>query len=314
MKKILITGGAGFIGSHLCERLLDEGRAEVICLDNLFTGRKANIEHLTDRYNFRFIERDVTEPVIMDVDEIYHLACPASPKHYQKDPIKTAKTNFLGALNMLELAKSKGARFLLASTSEIYGNPEIHPQTEAYWGNVNPVGVRSCYDEGKRIAETLTMDFHRLHKLPVKIVRIFNTYGPRMQRDDGRVVSNFIVQGLLGEPLSIYGKGHQSRSFCYVEDMVEGLFRMMNHTQFIGPVNIGNSEEFTISDFADTVERLIGRPCQKLFKPLPEDDPQRRKPDIRLVLELIDWRPRISLEEGLKRTVAYFKKELSMGK
>lgn len=305
--RILVTGGAGFIGSHLCEKLLEQGN-EVICLDNLLTGRKDNIRHLIKHPYFEFIRRDVLEPTYVVCDQIYNLACPASPIHYQHDPIKTAKTSVIGALHMLGIAKRCNARILQASTSEVYGDPAIHPQTEDYWGNVNPHGVRSCYDEGKRMAETLFFDYHRQHGLDIKVVRIFNTYGPRMRPDDGRVVSNFIVQALKGEDITIYGSGEQTRSFCYVDDLVDGLIRMMNSREgFTGPVNLGNPGEFTMLDLAELVLQTTGSKSKLIHMPLPEDDPAQRKPDIRLAEKELDWRPTIALKEGLESTIQYFR-------
>lgn len=305
-KRILITGGAGFIGSHLCERLLKEGH-EVICMDNFFTGSKQNIRHLMDHPGFEVIRHDVTVPALMEVDEIYNLACPASPPHYQFDPIHTVKTSVLGALNMLGLAKRCKARILQASTSEVYGDPAIHPQPETYWGNVNPVGIRSCYDEGKRCAETLFMDYHRVHGVDVRVIRIFNTYGPRMNPNDGRVVSNFIVQALQGEDITIYGTGQQTRSFQYVDDLVEGMVRMMAAENFCGPVNLGNPGEFTMLELAEKVIRMTGSSSKLAFRPLPQDDPAQRKPDILLAAEKLGWKPAIPLEEGLEKTISYFR-------
>ncbi|MBE5033702.1 UDP-glucuronic acid decarboxylase family protein [Gallalistipes aquisgranensis] len=307
MSRILITGGAGFIGSHLCERLLREGN-DVICLDNYFTGSKDNIRHLMDDHHFELVRHDVTTPYHAEVDEIYNLACPASPVHYQYNPIKTTKTSVLGAMNMLGLAKRTRAKILQASTSEVYGDPAVHPQVESYWGNVNPIGIRSCYDEGKRCAETLFMDYHRQNGVRIKIVRIFNTYGPRMNPDDGRVVSNFIVQALRGEEITIYGDGSQTRSFQYVDDLVEAMVRMMaTGDDFTGPVNTGNPGEFTMLELAEMVIRLTGSKSRLVFRPLPSDDPRQRKPDIALAREKLGgWEPRIGLEEGLKKTIAYF--------
>jgi UDP-glucuronate decarboxylase len=307
MKRILITGGAGFIGSHLCERLLGEGN-EVICLDNFFTGRKENIYHLLDNHRFELIRHDVTEPIFLEVDQIYNLACPASPVHYQFNPVKTVKTSVMGAINMLGLAKRVKARIFQASTSEVYGDPEIHPQTEDYWGNVNPIGLRSCYDEGKRIAETLFMDYHRQNNVDTRIVRIFNTYGPKMLENDGRVVSNFIVQALRGEDLTIYGTGEQTRSFCYVDDLVEGFIRLMNTEaeDIHMPVNIGNPGEFTMNELAQEVARAIGKDIKITHLPLPQDDPKQRQPNITRAKNLLGWEPTIPLAEGLKKTVAYF--------
>lgn len=305
-KRILITGGAGFIGSHLCERLLKDGH-EVICLDNYFTGSKQNILHLMDHPHFEAVRHDVTVPCVMEVDEIYNLACPASPVHYQFDPIHTVKTSVLGALNMLGLAKRCKARILQASTSEVYGDPSVHPQPETYWGNVNPVGVRSCYDEGKRCAETLFMDYRRTQDVDVRIIRIFNTYGPRMNPNDGRVVSNFIVQALKGEDITIYGNGTQTRSFQYVDDLVEGMVRMMAVENFSGPVNLGNPEEFTMVELAEKIIEMTGSSAKTVFRPLPLDDPAQRKPDIRLANEKLGWQPSIPLEKGLEKTIAYFR-------
>jgi len=308
MKKILITGGAGFIGSHLCERLLNEGN-EVICLDNYFTGSKENIIHLLKNPFFELIRHDVTMPYFVEVDEIYNLACPASPIHYQYNPIKTIKTSVMGAINMLGLAKRINAKILQASTSEVYGDPLVHPQTEDYWGNVNPIGSRSCYDEGKRCAESLFMNYHHQNDVKIKIARIFNTYGPRMNKNDGRVVSNFIVQALNGEEITIYGDGKQTRSFQYVDDLVEGLIRLMNSEEsFIGPVNIGNPDEFTMIELAENVLKLTDSKSKLTFHPLPEDDPMQRKPNISLAKEkLNNWEPKIKLNEGLMRTIDYFK-------
>ncbi len=309
MKRILVSGGAGFIGSHLCTRLTEEGQG-VICLDNLFTGSKRNIAHLEGKDNFKFIHHDVEFPYMMDeVDEIYNLACPASPIHYQYDAIKTIKTSVLGAINMLGLAKRTNARILQASTSEVYGDPAVHPQLETYWGNVNPVGIRSCYDEGKRCAETLFMDYYRQNGVRIKIIRIFNTYGPNMLPDDGRVVSNFIVQALKNEDITIYGSGEQTRSFQYIDDLIEGMVRMMRTEEdFIGPVNIGNPHEFSILSLAEKVLRLTGSKSKLVFKPLPHDDPKQRQPDITLAKSKLDWRPVIELDEGLERTIEYFKR------
>lgn len=307
MKRILITGGAGFIGSHLVERLLNEGN-EVLCLDNFFTGSKENIVHLMDHKYLEVIRHDVIEPILLEVDEIYNLACPASPVHYQYNPVKTVKTNVMGMINMLGLAKRTRAKIFQASTSEVYGDPEQHPQTESYWGHVNPIGIRSCYDEGKRIAETLCMDYHRQNGVRVKIVRIFNTYGPRMAINDGRVVSNFIVQALQNKPITVYGEGQQTRSFCYVDDLVEGFVRMMNNTpeDFTGPINLGNPGEFTIMELAEKVIALTGSSSKIERLPLPPDDPTQRRPDISVAKAQLDWEPTIMLEEGLKKTIAYF--------
>jgi len=307
-KKILITGGAGFIGSHLSKRFLDEGH-EVLCVDNLFTGNKDNIIPLLDNPRFEFMRHDVTFPLYVEVDEIYNLACPASPVHYQFDPVQTTKTSVHGAINMLGLAKRTKARILQASTSEIYGDPEVHPQPESCWGKVNPIGIRSCYDEGKRCAETLFFDYYRQHNLPIRVVRIFNTYGPNMHPSDGRVVSNFIVQALKNEDITIYGDGSQTRSFQYVDDLVEGMKRMMeNEKEFIGPVNIGNPHEFTMKQLAEKILELIPESTSSIvYKPLPQDDPKQRKPDISLAKEKLDWEPKIELEEGLKKTIEYFR-------
>lgn len=305
--RILVTGGAGFIGSHLCERLLNEGN-EVICLDNFFTGRRENIAPLLDNHQFELIRHDVTEPILLEVDQIYNLACPASPIHYQYNPVKTVKTSVMGAINMLGMAKRVRARIFQASTSEVYGDPEIHPQTENYWGNVNPIGLRSCYDEGKRIAETLFMDYHRQNGVDTRIVRIFNTYGPRMREDDGRVVSNFIVQALRGEDLTIYGTGEQTRSFCYVDDLVEGFIRLMNTEgdDMHLPVNIGNPGEFTMNELAAEVGKAIGKEINIKNMPLPQDDPKQRQPNIERAKNLLGWSPTVPLAEGLQKTVAYF--------
>lgn len=309
----LVTGGAGFIGSHLCERLLDRGE-QVLCLDNFFTGRKLNIEHLLGLPRFELIRHDVIEPILVEVDRIYNLACPASPIHYQYNPVKTIKTNVMGALNMLGLAKRVKARILQASTSEVYGDPLVHPQPESYWGNVNTVGIRSCYDEGKRVAETLFFDYHRQNGVDIRVVRIFNTYGPRMLVNDGRVVSNFIVQALRGEPLTVYGDGGQTRSFCYVSDLVEGMIRTMDTDDFTGPVNLGNPGEFTIRELADQVIALTGSTSQIETRPLPSDDPVRRRPDIALAKEALDWAPTVPLSDGLPRTIDYFAGVLKNGR
>ena len=309
MKKILVTGGAGFIGSHLCDRLLREGN-DVICLDNYFTGSKDNIRHLLGNDHFELVRHDVINPYHAEVDEIYNLACPASPPHYQYNPIKTIKTSVMGAINMLGLAKRTRAKILQASTSEVYGDPAIHPQVESYWGNVNPIGIRSCYDEGKRCAETLFMDYHRQNGVRIKIIRIFNTYGPRMNPNDGRVVSNFIVQALKGEDITIYGDGTQTRSFQYVDDLIEVMIRMMaTRDDFIGPVNTGNPGEFTMLELAQKIIELTGSRSKIVYRPLPGDDPKQRKPDITLAKETLDWEPKIRLEEGLKRTIAYFEEK-----
>ena len=305
-KRILVTGGAGFLGSHLCERLLKEGH-EVLCLDNFYTGRRSNIAHLMSNPYFEVIRHDICFPLYVEVDEIYNLACPASPIHYQFDPVQTTKTSVHGAINMLGLAKRVKAKILQASTSEVYGDPKVHPQDEAYWGNVNPVGTRSCYDEGKRCAETLFFDYHRQHKLKIKVARIFNTYGPRMHPNDGRVVSNFIVQALKGEDITVYGDGKQTRSFCYVDDLIEGLIRLMNSLDDItGPVNLGNPCEFTILELAETVIKLIGSKSKVIFNPLPQDDPIQRKPNIFRARTVLDWDPKVVLEAGLRKTVEYF--------
>lgn len=310
MNRILVTGGAGFLGSHLCERLLQDGN-DVICVDNLYTGSKDNIRHLMANPYFEFIRHDVTEPLYVEVDQIYNLACPASPVHYQANPVKTTKTSVYGALNMLGLAKRVGARILQASTSEVYGDPEIHPQPESYRGCVNPIGIRSCYDEGKRVAETLFFDYRRMHDLEIKVMRIFNTYGPRMNPSDGRVVSNFIVQALRGEDITVYGDGSQTRSFCYVDDLIEGMVRLMaSPAEFTGPCNIGNPGEFTILQLAQKVIEFTGSSSQIIYKPLPSDDPLQRKPVIKLAKEQLDWEPHIGLDEGLKKTIEYFKRVL----
>jgi UDP-glucuronate decarboxylase len=308
--RILVTGGAGFLGSHLCERLLREGH-EVICLDNFFTGRRKNIHAYLADPNFELLRHDVVEPLLLEVDRIYHLACPASPVHYQYNPVKTIKTNVLGTHNMLGLAKRTRARFLLASTSEVYGDPKVHPQTEDYWGNVNPIGIRSCYDEGKRVAETFTMDYHRQNRVDIRIVRIFNTYGPRMLPDDGRVVSNFIVQALKGEDITVYGDGSQTRSFCYVDDLIDGMVRMMGSENFTGPVNLGNPEEFTILALAKKIIAMTESRSKIVFKPLPSDDPIQRQPDIGLAKQKLGWQPKVSVDEGFKTTIDYFRKELA---
>lgn len=310
MKRILVTGGAGFIGSHLCKRLVDEGN-DVICVDSLFTGSKQNIQELMGRPNFEFLRHDVTQPLYVETDQIYNLACPASPPHYQYDPIHTAKTSVLGAINLLGLAKRTHARILQASTSEVYGDPEVHPQPESYRGCVNPIGIRSCYDEGKRMAETLFFDYHRQHGVDIKVVRIFNTYGPNMNPNDGRVVSNFIVQALKGEDLTVYGDGSQTRSFCYVDDLVEGMVRMMNSREgFAGPVNLGNPGEFTMLELAEKVLALSGSKSKIVHHPLPQDDPTQRRPVIELAKQELGWEPKIMLDEGLKKTVGYFEGEL----
>ena len=307
MKRILVTGGAGFLGSHLCERLVKEGN-DVICLDNYFTGSKDNIRHLLQYDNFELVRHDVTSPYYAEVDEIYNLACPASPPHYQYNAIKTMKTSIYGAMNMLGLAKRTKAKILQASTSEVYGDPAIHPQVESYWGNVNPIGIRSCYDEGKRAAETLFMDYHRQNKVDIKIIRIFNTYGPRMRPDDGRVVSNFIMQALKGEDITIYGDGMQTRSFQYVDDLIEGMVRMMASENFTGPVNLGNPGEFTMIELAEIILKMTNSKSKIIFTPLPSDDPKQRKPNITLAKEKLNgWEPKVRLEEGLIETIKYFK-------
>lgn len=307
-KKILVTGGAGFLGSHLCERLLDAGN-NVLCVDNFFTGSKANIAHLIDNPYFQLMQHDVIMPLYVEVDQIYNLACPASPVHYQFDPVQTTKTSVHGAINMLGLAKRVKARIFQASTSEVYGDPEVHPQIETYWGRVNSIGLRSCYDEGKRCAETLFFDYWRQHQVQIKVARIFNTYGPRMHPNDGRVVSNFIVQALKGEDITIYGSGQQTRSFCYVDDLIEVILRFMaSDAEFTGPVNIGNPGEFTMLDLAEKIISLTGSRSKLVFKPLPSDDPKQRQPDIELAQQMLDWQPKVSLEDGLKETIAYFSK------
>jgi UDP-glucuronate decarboxylase len=308
--KVLVTGGAGFLGSHLCERLIEQGH-DVLCVDNYFTGSRANIAHLIGNPRFEMMRHDVTFPLYVEVDRIYNLACPASPIHYQLDPVQTTKTSVHGAINMLGLAKRVKAKILQASTSEVYGDPEVHPQTEAYWGRVNPVGLRSCYDEGKRCAETLFFDYWRRHGLRIKVVRIFNTYGPRMHPNDGRVVSNFIVQALKGDDITIYGDGNQSRSFCYVDDLIEAMIRTMNTPDdFTGPINIGNPHEFTIRELAEEVIAMTGSRSRLVFMPLPSDDPRQRQPDISLARTVLDWTPRIELRSGLERTIAYFRGEM----
>ena len=304
--RILVTGGAGFLGSHLCDRLIKDGQ-EVICLDNLFTGRKQNISHLLSKPRFEFLRHDVIDPFKVEVDQIYNLACPASPPQYQYNPIKTVKTSVMGAINCLGLAKRLKARVLQASTSEVYGDPQVNPQPETYWGNVNPVGRRSCYDEGKRCAETLFFDYHRENKVDIRVIRIFNTYGPRMHESDGRVVSNFIVQALKGEDITVYGDGSQTRSFCYVDDLIEGMVRFMGQTETVGPLNLGNPGEFTILQLAELTIRLVGGKSRIVHKPLPSDDPKQRRPDIALARRHLKWEPHVSLEEGLKRTIAYFR-------
>ncbi|MBU4012293.1 MAG: SDR family oxidoreductase [Proteobacteria bacterium] len=310
-KRILITGGAGFLGSHLCERLISKG-SEIICVDNCFTGTRKNMANLLNNPNFEFIRHDITFPLYIEADEIYNLACPASPIHYQFDPVQTTKTSVHGAINMLGLAKRVKAKILQASTSEVYGDPEIHPQPESYWGKVNPIGPRSCYDEGKRCAETLFFDYHRQHGLKIKVVRIFNTYGPRMHPNDGRVVSNFIVQALSNKDITVFGDGSQTRSFCYVDDLITGLIKMMNSPdEFVGPVNLGNPDEFSVLELAKKITELTGSKSKIVFRPLPQDDPLQRQPDISMAKEKLDWQPVIKLDEGLKKTVEYFDKILT---
>ena len=304
--RILVTGGAGFLGSHLCDRLIKDGN-EVVCLDNLFTGRKLNIAHLLDNPNFEFVRHDIIDPFKYEVDQIYNLACPASPPHYQYNPIKTIKTSVMGAINCLGLAKRLKARVFQASTSEVYGDPQVHPQPESYWGHVNPIGKRSCYDEGKRCAETLFFDYHRENKVDIRVIRIFNTYGPRMHEADGRVVSNFIVQALRGEDITIYGDGQQTRSFCYVDDLIEGFVRFMAQNETVGPMNLGNPGEFTMLQLAELTLKLVGGKSKIVHKPLPSDDPKQRRPAITLARKVIKWEPTVPLEDGLKRTIAYFK-------
>lgn len=308
--RILVTGGAGFIGSHLCERLVTEGH-DVLCLDNFFTGRKENIDPLLDSHRFELIRHDVIEPILLEVDRVYNLACPASPVHYQFNPVKTIKTSVMGTINMLGLAKRVKARILQASTSEVYGDPLVHPQSEEYWGNVNPIGVRSCYDEGKRVAETLMMDYHRQNGVDIRIIRIFNTYGPRMALNDGRVVSNFIVQALRNEDITVYGDGSQTRSFCYVDDLVDGMMRLMNREGITGPMNMGNPAETTILEFATRIVDLTGSSSKIIFKPLPSDDPKQRQPDISLARETLGWEPETDITVGLKKTIDYFSRILA---
>lgn len=309
-KRVLVTGGAGFLGSHLCDRLISDG-FDVLCVDNLYTGSKSNISHLLGHQHFEFLRHDVCFPLYVEVDQIYNLACPASPVHYQSDPVQTTKTSVHGAINMLGLAKRLGAKIFQASTSEVYGDPEVHPQSESYWGKVNPIGIRSCYDEGKRCAETLFFDYLRQHNLQIKVARIFNTYGPRMHPNDGRVVSNFIVQALRGEDITIFGEGQQTRSFCYVDDLIEVIVKFMaTGNQFTGPINIGNPEEFTMLQLAETVLRITNSRSKIAFMPLPIDDPKQRKPDIGLAKSQLRWTPQVSLEDGLKRTVEYFRKSI----
>jgi UDP-glucuronate decarboxylase len=313
-KRVLVTGGAGFLGSHLCERLLRDGN-EVLCVDNFFTGSRRNIEHLLGNRGFELLRHDITFPLYVEVDEIYNLACPASPVHYQFDPVQTTKTSVVGAINMLGLAKRTKARILQASTSEVYGDPQVHPQTESYWGHVNPIGTRSCYDEGKRCAETLFFDYHRQHGLDIKVVRIFNTYGPNMHPNDGRVVSNFVIQALNGSALTIYGDGSQTRSFCYVDDLIEGMIRMLNsESGLIGPVNIGNPTEFTMLELANSIISLTGSNSGVIYMPLPSDDPRQRQPDISVANRELGWSPKVNLEEGLLKTIAYFSELLFAAK
>lgn len=312
MKRILVTGGAGFIGSHLCEKLLNQGN-EVICLDNFFTGRKENIAHLMDNPVFEVVRHDVIEPILIEVDQIYNLACPASPVHYQYNPVKTIKTNIMGTLNMLGLAKRVRARILQASTSEVYGDPKVHPQTEDYWGNTNPIGPRACYDEGKRCAETLMFAYNKQNGVDIKVIRIFNTYGPRMLENDGRVVSNFIVQALRGHDITIYGDGSQTRSFCYVDDLVDGIIKMMENNDVTGPVNLGNPGEFTVLELANIIRRLTGSSSKVIHMPLPPDDPVQRRPDITIAKKTLGWNPTIKLEDGLKKTIPYFSERINGG-
>ena len=311
-KRVLVTGGAGFLGSHLCERLL-KGNHEVLCVDNFYSGTKDNVRHLLNNPRFELIRHDVTFPLYLEIDEIYNLACPASPIHYQWDPVQTTKTSVHGAINMLGLAKRTKAKILQASTSEVYGDPQIHPQKENYWGHVNPIGIRSCYDEGKRCAETLFFDYHRQHNLEIKVLRIFNTYGPRMRENDGRVVSNFIVQALAGKNITIYGDGLQTRSFCYVDDLIDGLIKMMDSpSEITGPINIGNPSEFTIKDLAENILRIVGGKSKLVFLTLPQDDPKQRQPDITLAMNTLNWEPKVNLELGLQKTVDYFKQFLTL--
>lgn len=306
-ERVLVAGGAGFLGSHLCDRLLESGK-EVYCLDNLHTGHKRNIAHLVNRDHFTFINHDIIEPVAIEVDKIYNLACPASPVHYQEDPLKTVKTNVLGAINLLGLADRLNARILQASTSEVYGNPSVHPQPEGYWGHVNPIGIRSCYDEGKRCAETLFFDYHRQRALEIRVIRIFNTYGPRMHPNDGRVVSNFIVQALKGDPITIYGDGSHTRSFCYVDDLLAGMMTMMDQDDSIGPINLGNPVEYTILELAELIIHLTKSESQIVHRSLPSDDPVQRKPDISMANNILGWEPKVALEDGLKKTIQYFER------
>ena len=307
--RFLVTGGAGFLGSHLCDRLLKDGN-EVVCMDNYFTGRKQNIKHLLTHPDFEFVRHDVIDPFKFEVDQIYNLACPASPPHYQYNPIKTVKTSVMGAINCLGLAKRVRARVFQASTSEVYGDPKVHPQPESYWGNVNPIGKRSCYDEGKRCAETLFFDYHRENKVDIRVVRIFNTYGPRMHEDDGRVVSNFIIQALRGQNITVYGKGSQTRSFCYVNDLIDGFVKFMGQEKIIGPMNLGNPGEFTMLELAEMTLKLVGGKSKIVFKPLPADDPKQRRPDVSLAKKTIKWKPEVQLEEGLGRTIEYFRGQI----
>lgn len=306
VQRVLVTGGAGFLGSHLCDELVAQGN-DVLCLDNFFTGSKRNIWHLMDCKNFELIRHDIVQPIFLEVDQIYNLACPASPVHYQYNPVKTVKTSVMGAINMLGLAKRVKARIMQASTSEVYGNPLEHPQKETYWGNVNPIGLRSCYDEGKRVAETLMMDYYRQNKVDVKVVRIFNTYGPRMAVSDGRVVSNFIVQALRNDPITVFGDGGQTRSFCYVSDMIDGWIRMMGRENFVGPVNLGNPKEFSIKMLAELIIEITESKSEIVYKQLPEDDPVQRRPDISLAKEKLNWEPRVGLKQGLEKTIEYFR-------